>query len=105
MSFRKTTITIRPSAGSEYVSPPLPDYTIEYNGNGNTTGSVPAPQYMDPYVSGTTSVSIRTNTGILIKTGFTLSGWNTSADGLGTNYATGATYNGGASLTLYAKWV
>jgi uncharacterized repeat protein (TIGR02543 family) len=100
-----TTITIIPSVGSEYVYPPLPDYTIEYNGNGNTGGSLPAPQYMDPYVSGTTSITLRTNSGTLTKTGFTFSGWNTAANGSGTNYAVSATYNGGASLTLYAKWV
>jgi uncharacterized repeat protein (TIGR02543 family) len=105
-----TTITIIPSAGSQYVYPPLPDYTIEYNGNGNTGGSLPAPQYMDPYVSGTTSITLRTNVGggdngSLSKTGFTFSGWNTAADGSGTNYAASATYTGGASLTLYAKWI
>jgi uncharacterized repeat protein (TIGR02543 family) len=42
----------------------------------------------------------------LVKTGFTFSGWNTAADGSGTNYAAGATYNGSSgSLILYAKWV
>ena len=100
-----TTITIEPSTGSPYVSPSLPDYTIEYNGNGNTGGSIPNPQYMDPYVSGTTSITLRTNSGTLAKTGFTFSGWNTAANGSGTDYAVSAVYNGGASLTLYAKWV
>jgi uncharacterized repeat protein (TIGR02543 family) len=101
-----TTITIIPSSGSQYVSPSLPNYTIEYNGNGNTGGSfLPPPQYMDPYVSGTTSITISGNIGSLTKTGFTFSGWNTAANGSGTNYAAGATYGGGASLTLYAKWV
>jgi len=106
-----TTITITPSSGSQYVSPSLPNYTIEYNGNGDTSGgvSLPYPQYMDPYVSGTTSITLRTNVGggangSLAKTGKTFSGWNTKADGTGTNYAAGATYTGGASLTLYAKW-
>jgi len=100
-----TTITITPSTGPQYVYPPLPNYTVEYDGNGNTGGFLPAPQYMDPYVSGTTSITLRTNSGTLTKTGFTFSGWNTAANGSGTNYAAGATYNGGASLTLYAKWV
>jgi uncharacterized repeat protein (TIGR02543 family) len=101
-----TTITILPSSsGSKYISPPLPNYTVEYNGNGNTSGSIPIPQYMDPYIAGTTSITLRTNTGILAKSGFTFSGWNTATDGLGTSYAVGATYNGGASLILYAKWV
>jgi len=100
-----TTITLIPSTGSSYVYPPLPNYTVEYNGNGNTGGfSLPIPQFMTPY-SGTTSITISGNTGSLTKTGFTFSGWNTAADGSGTNYAGGATYTGGASLTLYAKWV
>ena len=100
-----TTINISTSSGSEYVYPPLPNYTVEYNGNGNTSGSLPNPQYMAPYVSGTNSITIRTNSGSLAKTGFTFSGWNTAANGSGTNYAINATYNGGASLTLYAKWL
>jgi len=106
------TITIVPSTGPQYVYPPLPNYTIEYDGNGNTSagGSLPAPQYMDPYVSGTMSISLRTGAGggvngALLKTGSTFSGWNTAANGSGTNYAAGAIYNGGASLKLYAKWV
>ena len=40
----------------------------------------------------------------LAKTGFTFSGWNTAANGTGTSYAVSATYNGTASLILYAKW-
>jgi uncharacterized repeat protein (TIGR02543 family) len=100
-----TTLSITPSTSSQYIYPSLPDYTIEYNGNGNTSGSPPIPQYMYPYLAGTTTIAIRTNTGVLAKTGFTFSSWNTAADGSGTNYATSATYNGGASLKLYAKWV
>ena len=82
----------------------MPDYTVQYDGNGNTSGTIPAPQYMAPYTA-TTSITIRTNSGTLAKTGFTFSGWNTAADGSGTNYAALATYSGGASLILYAKWV
>ena len=100
-----TSIVITPSVGSSYTYPPLPDYTIDYYGNGNTSGAPPGPQYMDPYISGTTSVTLRTNSGTLAKTGFTFSGWNTAVDGTGTNYAVSATYNTAASLRLYAKWV
>jgi uncharacterized repeat protein (TIGR02543 family) len=101
-----TTITIIPSTGSKYVSPSLPNYTVEYNGNGNTSGTLPIPQYMDPYIVGTTSILLRTNTGALAKIGFIFSGWNTAADGLGIDYAVSAPYNSSsaASLTLYAKW-
>jgi uncharacterized repeat protein (TIGR02543 family) len=104
-----TSITILPSSGSTYINPAMPNYTVQYDPNGATGPSfvytsIPAPQYMSPY-TGITSITISANTGSLVKTGFTFSGWNTAADGSGTNYAAGATYNGGASLILYAKWV
>ena len=104
-----TSITILPSSGSTYINPAMPDYTVQYDPNGATGPSfvytsIPAPQYMSPY-TGTTSITISGNTGSLVKSGFTFSGWNTAADGSGTNYAAGATYGGGASLLLYAKWV
>ena len=35
---------------------------------------------------------------------YTLTGWNTKADGTGTAYALGATYQGNSALTLYAQW-
>jgi uncharacterized repeat protein (TIGR02543 family) len=101
-----TTISITPPSGSQYIYPPLPNYTVEYNGNGSTSGSLPPPQYMSPYTA-TTTITIGGNTGSLAKTGFTFSRWNTAANGSGTNYGPGytTTYNGGASITLYAIWV
>jgi uncharacterized repeat protein (TIGR02543 family) len=44
------------------------------------------------------------NTGNLVKAGHTFSGWNTSADGTGANYAAGANYTADAAMVLYAKW-
>jgi uncharacterized repeat protein (TIGR02543 family) len=103
-----TTVTIIPSTASEYVYPPLPNYTVEYNGNGATGGSIPVPVYMSPYTA-TTSITISGNTGSLTKTATpnTFSRWNTAADGSGTNYGPGytTTYGGGATITLYAIWV
>ena len=101
-----TTMTIIPSTASEYVYPPLPNYTVEYNGNGATGGNIPVPVYMSPYTA-TTSITISGNTGSLTKSTApsTFNGWNTAADGSGTNYVGGAPYTGGASITLYAKWV
>ena len=103
-----TTVTIIPSTASEYVYPPLPNYTVEYNGNGATGGNIPVPVYMSPYTA-TTSTAIGGNTGSLTKTAApnTFSRWNTAADGSGTNYGPGytTTYGGGASITLYAIWV
>jgi uncharacterized repeat protein (TIGR02543 family) len=106
-----TAITIIPSStGSSYVSPPMPDVTVQYDPNGATGPSfvytsIPAPQYMSPY-TGTTSITISGNTGSLVKTGFTFSGWNTQANGTGTPYTVGAIYNGSSgNLILYANWV
>jgi uncharacterized repeat protein (TIGR02543 family) len=80
------------------------NYTLTYNGNGNTGGSAPV-DGSSPYVSGT-SVNTLGNTGALTRTGYTFSGWNTLATGLGTTYTapqTGA-FNISANTTLYAKW-
>ena len=40
----------------------------------------------------------------LTKEGFIFAGWNTAADGSGTNYEDKATITPTASITLYAKW-
>lgn len=77
--------------------------TITYNGNGQTSASstVPAPTT----AKGTAANTTLANAGTMLKTGYTFSGWNTQADGLGTSYASGlTTYQSSGSTTLYAKW-
>jgi hypothetical protein len=74
-------------------------YSITYSGNGSTSGTVPSVQ------SGSGTVTLSTNTGTLAKTGSYFNGWNTAADGSGTQYAVSASYSLTASVTLYAKWV
>ncbi|MEL3960187.1 InlB B-repeat-containing protein [Lysinibacillus endophyticus] len=82
---------------------PNPKYKITYDGNGNIGGAVPIDN--DSYESGTT-VSVRENSGGLSKTGFVFEGWNTQADGSGTDYAPNANLTMASSnITLYAKWV
>ena len=76
--------------------------TITYNGNGNTAGIAPPSQ---SFVSGGAGVVIRDNIDVLVKTGFTFGGWNTTADATGTSYAAGAIYTEPVSRTLYAKWI
>ena len=101
-------MTIIPSTALEYIYPPMPDYTVQYDGNGATGGAIPAPVYMSPYTA-TTTTTIGGNTGSLTKSTApsTFSRWNTAADGSGTNYGPGYTtiYAGGASIILYAIWV
>ncbi|KXL52204.1 endo-1,4-beta-xylanase A precursor [Anaerotignum neopropionicum] len=77
-------------------------YTVTYNGNDSTGGSVPVDGYT--YSEGG-SVTVLPNAGTLVKTNYTFAGWNTLADGTGTNYAPAATFAMGAgNVTLYAKW-
>jgi uncharacterized repeat protein (TIGR02543 family) len=77
-------------------------YTVTYNGNGNTGGTPPVDP-SSPYTSGAT-VTVLGNTGGLVKTGHTFAGWNTAADGSGTDYAPAATFTINADTVLFAKW-
>jgi uncharacterized protein (TIGR02145 family)/uncharacterized repeat protein (TIGR02543 family) len=79
-----------------------PTFTVTYDGNGNTSGAVPTDA--NAYEQGA-SVTVKANTGFLVKTNYTFAGWNTKADGSGTTYATAATLiMGTANDTLFAKW-
>jgi uncharacterized repeat protein (TIGR02543 family) len=115
-----TTITLIPSTSSSYVFPPQPNYTVEYNGNGNTGGFLPPPEFMAPYTGATpTFITISNNlrpppfpTAYLTKSGSVFSKWNTVAiptiSNPGTEYGPGTantTYNGSVgNLILYAQW-
>lgn len=79
-----------------------PNYTLTYDGNGKTEGNVPT-DASSPYAPSST-VTVLGNTGNLVRTGCTFAGWNTKADGTGTNYAADATFSISANTTLYAKW-
>jgi len=82
--------------------PPAASYTVTYDNNTSTSGSVPTDS--NTYTAGAT-VIILGNTGTLAKTGFTFAGWNTVADGSGTTYSQGQHCTmGAANLTLYARW-
>ena len=76
-------------------------YSVIYNGNGNTGGSVPSDSRS--YTSGS-SVTVLGNTIGLTKTGYTFNGWNFVADGTGTNYSAGSTFLITSNKTLYAIW-
>ena len=79
-----------------------PTLTVTYNDNGSTGGSVPT-DGSSPYACGST-VTVKGNTGSLVKTGYTFAGWNTDAGGGGTSYAASATFTISANTTLYAQW-
>ena len=78
-------------------------YTVSYNENGSTGGTVPnGSSYMEG-----ASVTVAANSGKLKKAGFGFEGWNTQSDGSGTNYAagTGTFIMGASNITLYAQFV
>lgn len=77
-----------------------PTYTVTYDANGSTGGTVPATAVYD---KGAT-VTVAGNTGGLVKTGFDFAGWNTAANGSGTTYQEGSTFAINANMTLYALW-
>lgn len=77
-------------------------YTIKFNGNGNTGGSTAS-------MSMTYDVAKNLTANSFTKTGHTFNGWNTKADGSGTNYKNkqsvkNLTSTNDAAVTLYAKW-
>ena len=79
------------------------NYTNTYNANGATGGSAPS---STTNAFGST-VTVAGNSGSLARTGFTLAGWNTLANGTGTSYNLGSgTFTQGAgNQILYADWI
>ena len=76
-------------------------YHVTYDGNGETGGSVPtdATNY-----NRNATATVLGNTGSLVKTGYSFVGWNTAADGSGTDYTAGNTFSISQDVTLYAQW-
>lgn len=98
-------VTVRLSSSSSYpsgntlmVQPTLAasTYAVGYNANGGS--GAPASQ-TKKYGTNLTLSTVRP-----IRSGYAFTGWNTKADGSGTDYAPGAVYTANAALTLYAKW-
>lgn len=76
-------------------------YSVTYNGNGSTGGTVPVDA--TNYAAGQ-AITAAANTGSLVRAGFVFSGWNTAANGSGVSYPVGSTFAAGADITLYAQW-
>jgi uncharacterized repeat protein (TIGR02543 family) len=76
-------------------------YSVTYDANGATDGTVPDVQSKNHGIN----LVLASNNNGLAKEGYSFSGWNTQADGFGTDYAEGSTYTSDGALTLYAKWV
>jgi hypothetical protein len=81
-------------------------YSVTYNGNTNSSGSVPVDA--TAYTSGAT-VTVAGNTGTLAKTGYTFNGWCTTqpaagAACTGTSRAAASTFTISSDVTLHAVW-
>ena len=83
-----------------YTPDDLEIYVVSFRGNENTGGSVPPD---DSYPFGF-SLSLPGNNGGLNRDGFSFAGWNTLANGEGTNYQPGAFLLMVADLVLFAEW-
>lgn len=75
-------------------------YTVTYDGNTNTNGTVPTDD--KKYLDKENATVLGEDT--LVKEGYEFVGWNTKADGSGKDYATGDTIVMTGDITLYAKW-
>ena len=80
---------------------PIPR-SVTYDANEADSGAVPVDSTF--YENGMT-VTASNNTVNLARTGYTFTGWNTAANGSGTEQAEGSTFTMGSSeVTLYAQW-
>lgn len=76
-------------------------YTITYDSNGATGGTVPKTVQVEKG----SSFVISANTGNLTKTGYAFTKWSTSTDGKsGQTYAPGDSLIPSKNMTLYAQW-
>lgn len=75
-------------------------YTVTYQGNGSTSGSVPTDATAYPYDDTVTVAAA----GTMARSGYDFSGWNTAPSGTGTNFAAGSTFRIVSDDTLYAQW-
>ena len=95
------TVTVKVSGETSSVTkqltiPAKTSYAVKYNANG---GSGAPAQQTKWYGENLTLQS-----GVPTRAGYEFKGWNTKADGTGTNYSAGASYTGNATITLYAQW-
>jgi uncharacterized repeat protein (TIGR02543 family) len=75
-----------------------PTYTVTYNSNTGTSGTVP------PSSTGTGEITIASNTGSLSKSSEVFLGWNTLANGTGVAFPPGYTFVPTENITLYAQY-
>ena len=84
-----------------YASWAADTYTVTFDANEATAGTVPTEQSKIHGVD----LTLASNYGNLSRTGYSYAGWDTQADGLGTGYTEESSYTADAEVTLYAKWI
>ena len=78
-------------------------YEIKYEkGLADDVGTLPTPN--PQYKIHDSNLTLNTNNGNLQRTGYKAVGWDTQADGSGTDYAFGGSYGVNANVTLYPRW-
>ena len=77
-------------------------FTLTYDDNDSTGGTVPEAVTLQEAGA---MLFASANSGTLVKTGSTFDGWNTAADGSGTDYAIGEAVVLEGNMTLYAVWI
>ncbi|WP_342533716.1 InlB B-repeat-containing protein [Lysinibacillus sp. FSL K6-0057] len=88
------------SSSTKIISPLT--YTVLYDGNGNTGGTVPQDNAI---YSQNDDVTVAANDGGLVKTGHSFISWNTKANGTGTSYLPNNTFKiATENITLFAQW-
>jgi hypothetical protein len=88
------TVTVTSGSGSNIV------YTVTFDSNGHTSGTVPA---AITQASAGAAITLPGNTGNLVKTGSIFGGW-TEESSTGTVLAAGSSYTPTANITLYVAW-
>ena len=105
-----------PTAGDEIVFPytpsaditvyahwKVPSKTVTYSAGANGTGADQTDEKVPDVTLALPSTATANN--YFTRTGYTVSGWNTNADGSsGTSYALGASFTGNSDITLYPEW-
>lgn len=74
-------------------------YTLSYNANGATSGVAPSAVSAEQG----SRITLNNSAG-LSRNGYIFVGWNTDANGTGTNYPAESNYTINSNMTLYAKW-
>ena len=105
-SWNKTTSAFNVSISGKYSSssiatatitiPALASWNVAYNSNGGSGTVSTQKKYY--------GVNLTLASGGFTRTNYSLTRWNTKADGSGTSYPLSGTYSENAAITLYAQW-